>query len=294
MSFRETRPRQSREAVALRRPVLPAAKSPGDALISIGIWLLGRLRRLALLVSLLVVWEVLGTVVLPRIAPHYLTLMPPPSLVVAEGWGLIERGLLLGHVLASLRRVAAAFAIAALVAIPLGIAIGWWRWVDEMVDPVVELLRPIPPIAWIPLGILWFGIGDAQNIFIIFLGAFFPIVVNTVAGVRSVDKVIVWATLTLGANQRQILGEIVVPGALPQILTGLRVGLGVGWMCLVAAELVAAASGIGYMIEDARFMLLTERVILGMATIGVLGFLMDRGMRLVQRRLVCWQVGVRQ
>jgi NitT/TauT family transport system permease protein/taurine transport system permease protein len=140
-------------------------------------------------------------------------------------------------------------------------------------------------MAWIPLGILWFGIGDTQNMFIIFLGAFFPIVLNTVAAVRGIDRALVSAALTLGGTPRQILLEIVVPGALPLILTGLRIGLGVGWMALVAAELVAAQSGLGFLIEDARNLLFTERILLGMVLIGILGFLMDRVMRLLTARL---------
>jgi ABC-type nitrate/sulfonate/bicarbonate transport system permease component len=178
--------------------------------------------------------------------------------------------------------------MAALVAIPLGVGIALWEWVEDTADPVVEFLRPIPPIAWIPLGILWFGIGDAQNMFIIFLGAFFPILLNTIAGVRRVDRTLVWGALTLGGRRAQIIREIVLPGALPLILTGLRIGLGVGWMALVAAELVAARSGLGFMIQSARYAFLTERVILGMAVIGLLGLAMDRAMRGVQQRLAPW------
>jgi ABC-type nitrate/sulfonate/bicarbonate transport system permease component len=126
--------------------------------------------------------------------------------------------------------------------------------------------------------------------FIIFLGAFFPIVLNTIAGVRAVDPALVWAALTLGGNRRQIVMEIVLPGALPLILTGCRIGLGVGWMALVAAELVAARSGLGFMIQSARYALVTQRVILGMAVIGVLGLLMDRGMRWLERRAVPWSM----
>ena len=124
--------------------------------------------------------------------------------------------------------------------------------------------------------------------FIIFLGAFFPIVLNTVAGVRGVDRLLVWGALTLGGTRGQILREIVLPGSLPLILTGLRIGLGVGWMALVAAELVAATSGLGFLIEDSRNLLATEYVLLGMALIGMLGSLMDRGMRSVQRRMTPW------
>jgi ABC-type nitrate/sulfonate/bicarbonate transport system permease component len=247
-----------------------------------------RIRRIVSVAVVLIAWQIVSSAVLPRIAPYLVTLLPGPLAVV---WALVElvrSGDLLTHALASFRRIAGAFVVAAAIAIPLGLAIGWWRRFGELVDPLIDLVRPIPPLAWIPIAILWFGIGDLQNMFIIFLGAFFPIVLNTIAGVRGVDRSLVWASLTLGGTRSQILREIVLPGALPLILTGLRIGLGVGWMALVGAELVAATSGFGFLIEDSRNLLATEYVLLGMALIGVMGSLMDRGMRSAQRRLTPW------
>ena len=246
------------------------------------------LRRFAAAVALLATWQVVSSVVLPRLAPSAATLMPPPLGVVIAFLDLMRSGDLILHILASLRRVLVAFAVAALAGVALGVAIGWWRRFGDLVDPLVEFIRPIPPLAWIPLAIIWFGIGDAQNMFIIFLGAFFPIVVNAIEGVRSVDRPLIWAALTLGGTWPQILREIILPGALPLILTGLRIGLGVGWMALVAAELVAASSGLGFLIEDSRNLLFTERVLLGMVMIGLLGFAMDRLMRLIERRVTPW------
>jgi ABC-type nitrate/sulfonate/bicarbonate transport system permease component len=240
-------------------------------------------RALLLPLGFVAVWQLVGELV-----PGLAQTLPPPSRVLAAGWRVLASGDLLAHIGHSLVRVLGGFAMAALVAIPLGVGIALWEWIDDIADPVVEFLRPIPPIAWIPLGILWFGIGDAQNMFIIFLGAFFPILLNTVAGVRRVDRTLVWGALTLGGRRVQIIREIVLPGALPLILTGLRIGLGVGWMALVAAELVAARSGLGFMIQSARYAFLTDRVILGMAVIGLLGLAMDRAMRGVQRRLAPW------
>jgi ABC-type nitrate/sulfonate/bicarbonate transport system permease component len=243
-----------------------------------------RIRVLLLPVAFVLAWQVVSGALLPDLAQ----VLPPPSRVLAQGWRVLASGDLLAHVAHSLVRVLGGFAMATLVGVPLGIAIGLWEWIEDAADPVVEFLRPIPPIAWIPLGILWFGIGDAQNMFIIFLGAFFPILLNTVAGVRRVDRTLVWGALTLGGRRHQIVGEIVLPSALPLILTGLRIGLGVGWMALVAAELVAARSGLGFMIQSARYAFLTERVILGMVVIGALGLVMDRMMRGVERRLTPW------
>lgn len=233
----------------------------------------------------LVLWELVSRAMGPALARS----LPPPSRVLAEGWVAFASGDLFTHILHSLWRVVGGFAIAAAVGIPLGIGIALSTWFEDIADSIVEFLRPIPPIAWIPLGILWFGIGDIQNMFIIFLGALFPIVLNTIAGARAVDRNLVWAALTLGGRPSQIVREIILPGALPLALTGLRIGLSVGWMSLVAAELVAARAGLGFMIQNARYSMSTERVILGMVVIGVLGLLMDRGMRLVERRLTPWR-----
>jgi len=244
-----------------------------------------RVRRFVLVTIVLVAWQVVSGHLLPALAPYLVTLLPPPLDVLRALLDLSRTGEIFTHILGSLKRVSGAFAVAVLLGVPLGLSMGWWRLVAELVDPVLEFLRPIPPLAWIPLGILWFGIGDTQNMFIIFLGAFFPIVLNTIAGVRGVDRTLVWGALTLGGSRHQILREIILPGALPLILTGLRIGLGVGWMALVAAELVAARSGLGFMIQSARYAFVTERVILGMVVIGLLGLAMDRGMRALQRLL---------
>ncbi len=156
----------------------------------------------------------------------------------------------------------------------------------DYVDPIIELLRPIPPPAWIPLGILWFGIGYAQNVFILALGVFFPTVLNTIASVRSVDRNLVWAVLTLGGNRRDVIREIVVPAAIPTHRdhgTAHRSWHGMG--ALVAAELLAARSGLGFLIESARFTFDTPRMMTGMIAIGCVGFVMDFIMRSVQRRI---------
>jgi ABC-type nitrate/sulfonate/bicarbonate transport system permease component len=195
------------------------------------------------------------------------------------------RGEIWLHTLASLKRVLVGFGLAVLIAVPLGIAIGWWSTVDDFLAPFVDFLRPIPPMAWIPIGVLWFGIGDPQNIFIILIGAVFPILLNTAAGFRGVSRTLIWAAFTLGGTRRQILREIAIPSALPMIVTGLRIGLGAGWMALVAAELVAARAGLGYLIEDSRSYLFTEKVMVGMLVIGLLGLLMDSAMRWGANRL---------
>lgn len=245
---------------------------------------LRRVRRLGLLAALLAAWWYVSEHILDRSTR---TLLPPPQVVVHAAWELMRSGELWRHLHDSLKRELVAFSWAC-VSIPIGIAMGWWKAVEEQVDPVIEMLRPVPPLAWIPLSILWFGIGDTQNQFIIFLGCFFPILINTVAGVKGVEPNLVRAARCLGAGVGQILWRIVLRAALPQIVTGVRVGLGFGWMALVAAELVGANSGLGFLINDSRTILRTDYVMVGMATIGVVGFALDRIIREAVRRLMPW------
>jgi ABC-type nitrate/sulfonate/bicarbonate transport system permease component len=245
---------------------------------------LRRLRTLGLLAAVLLLWQYVSTGMLDASTA---TLLPPPSAIVKGALELIQTGDLARHLGASLKREFVAFSWA-LAAIPLGIAMGWWKSVDEQIDALLEVLRPIPPLAWIPLSILWFGIGDTQNEFIIFLGMFFPILINTVAGVKNIEPNLICAARCLGANERRVLWRIVLRAAMPSIITGVRIGLGVGWMALVAAELVGANSGLGFLINDARTVLRTDYVIVGMITIGLVGMLIDRCIRILSRAMMPW------
>jgi ABC-type nitrate/sulfonate/bicarbonate transport system permease component len=246
-----------------------------------------RLKNLATLVALILVWQLVSTFWLPRIDPYRAVLMPPPSQIIVAAWELLRSGEFIHHLLDSLTREAVAFC-AALLAVPLGIAMGWSSRINSQLEPVFEVLRPVPPLAWIPLSILWFGIGDEQNEFIIFLGMFFPILLNTTAGVKNVDPNLVRAARSLGAPERKVLTRVVFKAALPQIVTGVRIGLGIGWMALVAAELVGANSGLGFLINDARSMLRTDIIIVGMLTIGIMGLIIDASLRMLMRRLLPW------
>jgi len=243
-----------------------------------------RVRSLLLPLLVLATWQFVSARVLNETTR---ILLPPPSVVAATAWDLIVSGELVHQLSASLRREFVAF-LWALMAIPLGVAMGWWKAFNEQVDPLVEILRPIPPLAWIPLSILWFGVGDLQNEFIILLGIFFPILLNTMGGVRVVDPNLVRAARCLGSSEWTVLSRVVVLAALPQIVTGIRIGLGVGWMALVAAELVGANSGLGFMINDARTILRTDIVIVGMITIGLVGLALDSIVRLMMAALMPW------
>lgn len=245
---------------------------------------LDRLQNFAFVAILVALWQYVSAYVLDQ---QSRTLLPPPTAVVAAAWELIGTGELMRHLLDSLKREMVAFGWS-LSAIPLGIAIGWWKAVERQMDPIVELLRPVPPLAWIPLSILWFGVGDTQNEFIIFLGIFFPILLNTVSGVRGIEPNLARAARCLGAGEASLLWRIVLRAALPQIVTGIRIGLGVGWMALVAAELVGASSGLGFLINDARTVLRTDVIIVGMVTIGLVGLLLDRSIRLLAGYALPW------
>ncbi len=242
-------------------------------------------------VILIAVWQTLSSL---GIIPAFK--LPSPAQIA---WGLrdlIQLGMPPGHplhyhILYSLYRVFLGYAVAALIAIPLGIAMGWSERLRHLIGPLLEMLRPIPPLAWIPLSILWFGIGVQSAAFIIFLGVFFPILLNTVSGVLGIDPVLIEAARTLNAKERDIFFKVLIPGAAPAIMTGLRIGVGIGWMTLVAAEFtgVKQGYGLGYMIMTARDIQRPDEIIAGMLVIGMIGLCIDMGLRFIENRLIRWR-----
>jgi sulfonate transport system permease protein len=220
-------------------------------------------------------------------------LLPSPVKVV-DGFGrTIASGELPANIGASLQRIFYADLAALALGVPLGLAMGLYQRIEKLLDGLLSLFRPIPPLAWVPLAILWFGIGTISIVFITFLSAFFAILVSTIAGVRSLDKLHVRAALSLGASRRRLLTHVVLPTTLPSIFTGLRIAIGVSWMSIVGAELIAASSGLGYMINYYQQVLRTDLVIVGMITIGVIGLVMDLTSRWIERLLLPWRQGVR-
>jgi sulfonate transport system permease protein len=217
-------------------------------------------------------------------------ILPPPSQVALTFLELLKSGAMPRHIGISVLRVLEGFGIAAMLGLSLGIAIGLSRTLDRISDLIIQVIKPIPPIAWIPLAILWFGIGEQSKVYIIFLGAFFPIIINTIDGIRQTDHKFIEVARILAVPRVKFVRQVVLPGALPAIMTGLRVGLMVAWMCVVAAELIAASSGIGYLIMDARQLSQSDVVLVGMITIGVIGKLMDSLIRRLEKRLIRWKV----
>ena len=217
-------------------------------------------------------------------------LLPSPRAVVDALRDLGVDGELFLHAGISLGRMLLSLALAGALAIPLGVWMGMSRVVDDVVDPTVETLRPISGIAWIPLALFIFGIGNALPIFIMTYAAFFPILLGTVAGVRHVEGRFVDAARTMGLPSRTIVLHVVVPAALPALLVALRLGVASAWTAVVAAELIGAPSGLGYAVEWYRELLMTPEVMAFIAMIGVLGYLCDRAIRGLARRFTPWAV----
>lgn len=218
--------------------------------------------------------------------------LPSPQNILALGWKLLNEGYLDAtlwqHLGASLWRIGLALLFAVICAIPLGIAIGRSRLVRGLLDPLIEFYRPIPPLAYLPLIVIWCGIGELSKVLLIYLAIFAPIVIATASGVRNVDPARLRAAQALGATPAQLILHVVLPSALPDILTGIRIGLGVGWSTLVAAELIAAQRGLGFMVQSAAQFLVTDVVILGILLIAVIAFALELGLRALQRKLAPW------
>jgi NitT/TauT family transport system permease protein/sulfonate transport system permease protein len=240
------------------------------------------------LVLLLVVWQLIATATAEK------GILPPPltvfiafvkALVVPIGKFTVFQ-----HVAFSLYRVFFGYCIAAVTGIALGLTMGWSRVVEALVKPLFELLRPIPPLAWIPMGILWFGIGETTKYFIIFIATFMTITLNAYRGAQKVDPVLIGAARMLGASQRQVFFAIVLPSSIPQIFAGLQVALSSGWMAVLAAEMVRSSEGAGWIIIRGMEIGDTTQIIVGMISIGIVGFALATLMRWLEGRLCSWNV----
>jgi NitT/TauT family transport system permease protein len=208
---------------------------------------------------------------------------PTPWATLVEMEKPIVDGTMLRFAVASVYRVAVGFVLAAVIGIPVGLWAGWSLRAAQAINPLVQALRPISPIAWIPLAVLWFGVKDSAAIFLIFLSSFFPIVTGTLTAVRTIPLVYVRSAQNLGLSGPELFRRVVFPACLPQIITSLRLALGIAWLVIVAAEMIAVDSGLGYLIMDARNANNYERVVGSMITIGLIGVALDFGMRRLER-----------
>src|SRR5271157_1400704 len=253
--------------------------------------------------ALLIIWETLSRLgfIRPQILPapsqvflRWIDYLKPLEPYDAEASSLISwllSGELLHDTLASSCRVLGGFAIAAVLALILGLLMGASNFVYKLFNPLIQILRPIPPIAYIPLAILWFGLGNPPAFFLISLGAFFPVLMNTIAGVHHVDPLLIRAARNLGANGFTLFLRIILPAATPYILTGLRVGIGVAFIVVIVAEMIAVNNGLGYRILEAREFLWSDKIIAGMITIGLLGLAIDTAMSRINNYLLRWHSG---
>ena len=258
---------------------------------------------LLLLLWIFAAWRVNNQVILPRV-DAVLSLMAHPA------QSLISMGSLLSNVAVSLVRVLMGYLLAAAIGIPLGIVMGYYGLVFRLMNTFLNLFRPIPPLAWVPLVMAWFGVASLATvlgietgkayiylnnlkfsmIFIIFIGGFYPILTSSILGVKSVNRTLIDSACVLGASRYQIFTKVLLPAAMPSIIGGLRIGLGISWMCLVSAEMLPGSiSGVGYLITHAYTLASTDIVIAGMISIGIVGTLMDRLFYLFEKKRYAWQ-----
>jgi NitT/TauT family transport system permease protein len=239
--------------------------------------LLVRLRPVVFIAVLLVAWQI-------AVTRHPGHILPGPWGVVGGIADLLRHGLLFKYVVASLFRVSWGFGLAAILAIPLGLTIGWYRRAEMAINPLVQVFRPISPLAWIPLAILWFGVGDSASVFLIFLGCFFPLLLTAINAVRNIPAVYINAGRTFGLGPADLVYRVLYPAVIPQLLIGLRITLGVAWLVVVAAEMIAVDSGLGFLIVDARNAgNRYDLVVAGMVIIGLIGLLLDTAMRSLEK-----------
>jgi sulfonate transport system permease protein len=232
---------------------------------------------------IMVIWEYLS-----KTGHLNALILPAPSTIFQSYINLIKSGKLFDNLLISVVRVAQGYLVGACIGLIIGISVGLFRKFEIAISFVLGILRPIPMIAWMPVLILWMGIDEGSKIAVIAIGSFWPVLTNVVSGIRSVDNKYHEVANIFKKNKLQILFNIVLPSALPSIFTGLRIGVGIAWMCVVGAELIASASGIGYLIMTSREMLQPDVMFAGVFSIVLVGLLIDVGLRAIEKKLIKW------
>jgi NitT/TauT family transport system permease protein len=242
------------------------------------------LGTLVILLGLLLVW---GSITRFGILPSYL--LASPEAFLNSLFGVVRSGELFEHAFASLERVFTGFTVAAIVAIPTGIAMGWFPLIGRSLSPIVEALRPVSSFAYVPIGMMIFGLGFTLNAFVVYVASFFPILVNTIQGVKGTEKRLLEFARLQGAGPRSMLLKVVLPSALPSILTGLRVGMGIAWMSIIASEMIGAKSGLGYLIYNAAWQMEMGMILVGVLTIACIGFTLNRFSLTFEKKALGWR-----
>jgi NitT/TauT family transport system permease protein len=235
-------------------------------------------------IIILLVWEFVSR--REWIPPLFL---PAPSAILLEGWGMLKTGLIFKHVLASLSRILLGFIMACIVGLVVGILIGFFSIPEAVGNPLIAATFPIPKIAILPLLILWLGIGEPPKVAVIALGVFFPMVINVYTGVKNVDPILIKAALSLGSNRWRIIRKVILPGILPMVLAGMKLGIGIALLLVVAAEMVAADAGIGFMILTAADLMETKKLMVGLITLSFLGLFFNWLFQKLEHLFIPWK-----
>jgi ABC-type nitrate/sulfonate/bicarbonate transport system permease component len=258
--------------------------------ITVRLWKSPKVKSVLIMLVLIGLWEIFAKYIIQLILPphrlfSFASVVPGPSDIIMT---LPRTPELLDQMTISLYRYFGGFLSGVFLGLPIGIAMGYSPRLASATEPLVNVVRAIPPLAWIPISIVWFGISDVQKFYIIFLGSFFTVVINTIPAIRDVEKRYIIAAGTLGCDRKRMFTKIILPAASPLTLMGIRIAMGVAWIALVTAELVAASDGLGFMIEDSRLMLDTEKIFIGMIAIGLMASAIDLIIVRIQNFLTPW------
>jgi NitT/TauT family transport system permease protein len=243
-----------------------------------------RTVRVVALLGLVVLWELIT-----RTGLVSSLFLPSPLGVLAEGWDMARSGQLVVHLLRSLERLAWGFAVGALAGIGVGVSVGFFSLADAVVQPIIAATFPIPKIALLPLLILWLGIGEASKVAVVALGVFFPMAINTYAGVRQADPLLIRAAVSFGAGRFSVIRKVILPSALPMVFAGLKLGAGIALLLLVAAEQIAADAGIGFLILQSGNLMETTKLMVGIVVLSLLGVLSHWGLTGLERAVIRWR-----
>lgn len=242
------------------------------------------IKKMIVVLAAVALWQ--GLYAFFPINPH---LIPPPLDIATSFADSLKTGEIIEHLLVSLQRVIVGFLIAAIVAIPSALFLGYHKKINALIEPLIEVLRPIPPIAWIPIAILLFGLGNDSAYFIIFLGAFFPIFTNTLFGATSLPQIYKNTALSFEISEFSFFKDILFRFSLPYIFTGLKIGIGMAWMSVIAAELIGAQSGLGYFIQMNRVVSQVDKIIVGMIMIGIAGYMLNASLSYAEKIALPWK-----